>query len=160
MSKLLRPNENDHEFDVLAINNKGDALSLRTYLTDSDNTQYNLTNLKDEVKNILKNRKEDTDKIHAFAGGFMDSNEQAFGFMIGMLTQKIINAHEVSNNTEITLKMEKTEISKEELKESFIESIESLKDYILKNFDDPDFDPSKINLGKIKPDIDGTDSYV
>ena len=159
MSSLFTNTDKD-KFQVVVPTKDGGGERKTTWLQDKDGDLFSLETLKEEVKNILKERKEDLEKVMSFGSGLLNKHDEAFGFMIGVIVSKIITAYEIENKTTVTMELDSTSLSKEEMVDSFIEEVGAFQKFLIEHKDDPDLSLNNVGLDNVNSDLDGTGDYA
>lgn len=159
MSSMFSSNDPD-TFELLGLTKKDGGGEKRTIrLVDNEGVSFSLENLKEEIKTTMKERKDELDKVLSFGAGLLNNSQEAFGFMMGWLTSRIISAYEKSTDTQITIQMESKTLNREEVIENTIEEIKSFLAHLEENKNNPELMLRDVPHSPIKSDLDGTEGY-
>ncbi len=144
----------EDQFQAAFLDEHGKAEVKTTYITDKEDARFDVQGLKKSVIDMLKDetRKPDLEKIFAFGAGFVEDNNQAHGFLVAWIVLKLWSQYEKDNDTELTLNIEKEELTKSEVREY---AIGILKGHIKLLEQDDDSEVKRLPSSPID-NLDGT----
>lgn len=123
---MEKKQKNLDEFEIVLLKPDGSGERKVTYLVDGDGERFNLKSLKESVKKVMKERKEELKKVLAFGGGMTGNVDEATGFVVAWITRSIIRNYEKKNDVKLDIVLEEEEISKDQVREFAIDELEEI----------------------------------